>query len=179
MKMVISEPATRKAYQVEIDDTKVSVLIGKRIGEEVSGDSLGVSGYSLKITGGSDNDGFPMRPEIPGSSRKALMMKGPPGFNPKLKGQVRRKLVCGNTVSQSISQVNVKVIKAGDKKLEEVLGVKEKPKEEKSTDKKEEKAAEKKEEKIAEVKKEAPVEKKEEKKVDEKQDAEKSHDKKE
>ena len=132
MKIVISEPATRQAYQIEIDNTKSAVLIGKKISEEFSGDLIGLNGYTLKITGGSDSGGFPMRPEIPGMARRALLLKNTPGFHPKIKGQHKRKLICGNTISQSISQVNVKVTKAGEKKLEEVAPKKEDKKEEKT-----------------------------------------------
>ncbi|MFH0890314.1 MAG: 30S ribosomal protein S6e [Candidatus Aenigmatarchaeota archaeon] len=134
MKIVISEPSTRKAYQIEIDAAKSAALIGKKISEEFNGDLVGLNGYTLKITGGSDNGGFPMRPELPGSSRRASLLKGAPGFHPKWKGQQKRKLVCSNTISQSISQVNVKVIKAGEKKLEEIVPPK--PKAEKTEEKK-------------------------------------------
>lgn len=134
MKIVISEPLTRKAYQIEVDSTKSAALLGRKISEEFNGDLIGLNGYTLKITGGSDNGGFPMRPEIPGMARRAFLLKGAPGFHPKIKGQQKRKLVCGNTISQTIAQVNVKVIKAGDKKLEEIA-----PKEEKKDGAKESK----------------------------------------
>lgn len=62
-----------------------------------------------------------MRPEIPGSARRAFLLKGVPGFHPRIKGQQKRRFVCGNMVSQSIAQVNVKVTKAGEKKLEEII----------------------------------------------------------
>lgn len=129
MKIVVSEPSTRKAYQIEIDSGKSSALLGKKISEEFNGDLIGLNGYTLKITGGSDNGGFPMRPEIPGMARRALLLKNSPGFHPKIKGQHKRKLVCGNTISQTIVQVNVKVTKAGEKKLEEVAPKKEKKEE--------------------------------------------------
>lgn len=133
MKIVISEPTTKKAYQIEVDAAKSSALIGKKISEEFAGDLIGLNGYMLKITGGSDNGGFPMRPEIPGMARRAFILKGTPGFHPKLKGQQKRKLICGNTISQSIVQVNTKVIKTGEKSLEEIA-----PKTEKKEEKKEE-----------------------------------------
>ena len=57
---IISDPETRKAYKVEIEQSKVLALIGKKIGDEFNGDIIGLSGYTLKITGGTDKDGFPM-----------------------------------------------------------------------------------------------------------------------
>ncbi len=130
MKIVISEPSTRKAYQIEIDTAKSASLLGKKISEEFSGDVIGLNGYTLKITGGSDNGGFPMRPEIPGTARRRFLLRNAPGFHPKIKGQQKRKLICGNTISQSTAQVNVKVTKAGDKRLEEIAPKKEEKKEE-------------------------------------------------
>ncbi len=136
MKIVISEPTTRKAYQIEVDNTKTTSIMGKRISEDISGDLIGLNGYTLKITGGSDSSGFPMRPEIPGSARRALLLGGSPGFHPKINGQRKRKLVCGNAVSQSITQLNVKVVKAGEKKLEEIVPAKEKKPEKQEAEKK-------------------------------------------
>ena len=133
-KFVISDPETRKSYQLEVDQTKASGLIGKRIDDEVDGDLIGLSGYSLKITGGSDKDGFPMHPNVHGPVRKKILLSNPPGFHPKKKGERKRKTLRGNTISVDIVQVNVKVVKKGAKPIEEVLPSKtkkeEKPKEE-------------------------------------------------
>ncbi len=136
MKIVISEPTTRKAYQIEVDNAKATAIIGKRISEDISGDLIGLNGYTLKITGGSDSSGFPMRPEVPGTARRALLLSGSPGFHPRINGQRKRKLVCGNAVSQSITQLNVKVVKAGEKKLEEIVPAKEKKPEKQEAEKK-------------------------------------------
>jgi len=145
-KLVISDPKTRRAYQLEIEQEKAG-LIGKKIGEVIKADNLGLAGYELEITGGSDKDGFPMRPDVEGPVRKKILLSHPPGFHPRLKGQRKRKTVRGNTVSQEIVQVNLKVVKYGQKSLEEIFG---KPKEEKPEEKKAEepkKTAEKPEEK--------------------------------
>ena len=61
MKIVISDPKTRKAYQIEKD---LPVLFGKKIGEQIEGDSMGLAGFKIEITGGSDKEGFPMRKEV-------------------------------------------------------------------------------------------------------------------
>lgn len=129
MKIVVSEPATRKAYQIDLDESKSRFLIGKKIGEEAPGDALGLPGYTLKITGGSDRDGFPMKPDFPGTARKRIILIGAPGFKPRLPGQRKQKLICGNTVSETIAQVNTKVIKKGEKPLEELVPKKEEKKE--------------------------------------------------
>lgn len=151
-KFVISEPETRKSYQLEVDQTKAISIIGKKIGDEFNGDTIGLPNYTLQITGGTDKDGFPMLPTIKGPGRKKVLLISPPGFHPRLKGQRKRKMVRGNTISQDITQINLKVVKKGDKPLEELVPVKskekkeetkpEKPKEEKAEEKKEKKPKE-------------------------------------
>lgn len=129
-KIVISDPKTKKAYQKEVDQS-ASGLIGRKIGDVVDGSFLGLPGYKLEITGGSDNQGFPMRKDVEGTARKKIILSQPPGFHPERKGQRKRKSVRGNTISAEISQVNTKVVEYGKKPLSELLGgVKKKPKEE-------------------------------------------------
>ena len=156
-KFVISEPETRKSYQLEVDQSKAISLVGKKIGDEISGDSIGLEGYSLKITGGTDKDGFPMHPSVAGFGRKKILLASPPGFHPKLKGQRKRKMICGNTISESIAQINVKIVKKGQKPIEELVPVKVKEKVEEKTEevKEEKKEEEKPVEKKPEVKEKA------------------------
>ncbi len=172
-KIVVSDPKSKKSYQKEVSQ-KDSGLIGKRVGDKVKGDFIGLSGYELQITGGSDKQGFPMNRGVQGQVRKRVILTGSPGFRPTRDGERRRKSVRGNTVSSEISQVNTKVVSYGKKKIDDLFGAKEK-KEEKPEEKKEEKPAEKKE-KPAEEKKEPAKEeskekpeKKEEKPVKEEQ----------
>ena len=120
-KLVISTPETAKAIQYELDDTKTNYLIGKKVGEIVEGDALGLPGYKLKITGGSDTAGFPIRPDVHGSGRKRVLIHGPPGFRSKRAGEGRRKTVRGKELSSLISQVNVRVEEKGTKPLEELV----------------------------------------------------------
>jgi small subunit ribosomal protein S6e len=69
------------------------------------------------------------------------LLSGPPGFHPRKKGERRRKTVRGNTISEDIVQINTKIVKKGEKPLEELIPVK--PKEEKKEEAKQ-KAEEKK-----------------------------------
>lgn len=164
-KIVVSDPKERKAYQKEVDQ-KASGLIGRKIGEVVPGDLLGLNGYKLEITGGSDKQGFPMRKDVEGTARKKILLSGPPGFHPERKGQRKRKSVRGNTISSEIVQVNMKVVEYGKKSLAELFGVK---KEETEETKKEEAKPEKEvKEKSAEEKKTETEEEKQEKEVKEK-----------
>jgi small subunit ribosomal protein S6e len=130
VKIVVSDPATKKSYQLDVEKDKIVFLFGKKIGDEVNGDFIGLTGYTLQITGGSDKDGFPMHPSVEGTGRRRVLLKGPPGFHPKLKGERKRKTVRGNTISDDLSQINVKVIKPGIIPLEQLIPSK--PKESKT-----------------------------------------------
>jgi small subunit ribosomal protein S6e len=120
-KLVISDPEEGKAIQYELDDAKTNALVGKRVGEIVEGDVLGLPGYKLKITGGSDKSGFPIRPDVHGSGKKRILIRGAPGFRPKRKGIAKRKTVRGSELSPDISQVNVRVEEKGSTPIEELI----------------------------------------------------------
>ena len=91
------------------------------VGEIVEGDILGLPGYKLKITGGSDASGFPIRPDVNGSGKKRILIHGPPGFRPKRAGTGQRKMVRGRELSSGISQVNMRVEEKGSTPLEELI----------------------------------------------------------
>ena len=164
---IVSDPTTRKAYKIEIEQSRVSGIIGKEIGDRFNGDLIGLPGYEIQITGGTDKDGFPMHPQVHGPGRKKIILSHPPCFHPKIKGQRKRKTVRGNTISPDIVQINCKIVKAGAKPLEELLKKEEKPKAEEV--KKEEKP--KTEEVKKEIKEEKPEERPEEEKKEERPEA--------
>lgn len=124
-KLVVSDPKAKRAYSREVDQS-ASGLVGKRLGEVIAGDQMGLEGYKLEITGGSDRDGFPMRKDIAGTARKRVLLSSPPGFHPSLRGQRKRKSIRGNTVSADIAQINLKIMEGGKKTLEQIFGAKEK-----------------------------------------------------
>lgn len=162
-KLCISDPKTTKAYQKEVKGEDGRSFIGMKIGDSVKGELLGLTGYELQITGGSDFCGFPMRRGILGI-RKKITISGGVGFRGIGKGIKRRKTVCGHKINENIVQINLKVIKEGTKKLADALGVEEKPKEEKKVKEEKVEKKEKKEVKAKEKKelKEESKEKKEE-----------------
>ncbi len=143
-KLVISDPETGKSYNKAIKDSDAAKLTGKIIGEDIDGSLLGLSGYTLRITGGSDKSGFPMKKGVHKPVERVLMSKGV-GYNPLSKVR-RRKRVRGEIITTEIVQVNTIVTKKGSKTIAEILGIKEeeKPATEKKSEKpKEEKPAEK------------------------------------
>ena len=118
MNIVVSDPKTRKAYSQKTED---AVFLNKKIGEEVSLNAIGLSGYSGKITGGSDKQGFPMKRSLEGMGRKKVLLKKGVGFKPSKIGQKKRRSIRGNTISPEVMQINIVITKEGSKKLEEIF----------------------------------------------------------
>ena len=121
-RVVIADPETGKAYQVEVKDPGASRLLGRGIGDTIEGEVLGMAGYKLEITGGSDREGFPMRRDLPGPRRRKILLAGGVGYHPSAKGRKRRKSIHGREISADVGQINVKVVERGTKTVEEILG---------------------------------------------------------
>lgn len=124
-KFVISDKSN--SWQIEKPQNECPIL-GKKLGDTFSASFLGLEGYELIVTGGSDKDGFPMRHDIEGTVRKQIVVTRGVGFVAR-KGERARKSLRGNTIAQDIVQINCKVSKQGAKALEELLPKKEKKKE--------------------------------------------------
>ena len=117
-KIVVSQKA--ETYQMEVEDAKA--LNGLVIGDEFDGSIVGLDGYTLKITGGSDKNGFTMKKDVPGTRRIKSLLTGGTGYHPKADGVKRRKTVRGNTIADDIVQINTVVTEAGSKSIAEILG---------------------------------------------------------
>ncbi|HVL87339.1 MAG TPA: 30S ribosomal protein S6e [Candidatus Thermoplasmatota archaeon] len=127
-RVVISDPKEGKSYQVNVTGQHANVLVRKRIGEEIDGMFVGLPGYKLKITGGSDRDGFAMRSELPTSGRKRLLVADSTGFHPALGGMRRKKSFRGNEVGLETAQINTMVVTHGPKPVAELVPKKEEKK---------------------------------------------------
>lgn len=115
-KVVVSDPETGKAQTVTVEGAKAAPLIGLKIGDTFDGAILGMPGYKIQITGGTDKDGFPMRPDVHGGVRKRIILSGGPGFKPRREGERRRKTVRGNVITEDIAQINAKIVEKPKKK---------------------------------------------------------------
>lgn len=120
-RVVVSDSKTGKAYQRVVTSTEANKLIGKSIGDTIGGDIVGIDGYTLRITGGTDKDGFPMRGDLPGAGRKKIMVAGGVGYKPRSKGVRRRKSMRGREISSDISQINTVIVEYGQKPLDEIF----------------------------------------------------------
>lgn len=136
MNITISDPKTRKAYSKKMGELPIA-WSGQKLGTVVRLDSIGLDGFEGKITGGSDKEGFPMRPNLSGTGRKKIFSYQGTGFRSNKAGERRRKSVRGNMISRDIAQLNIVVTKNGSKALEEILGKEPKAAEEKKSVKEE------------------------------------------
>ena len=138
-KVIISDPETGKSRSIEVEGTQAVPLIGRKLGEIIDGSVAKMRSHKLKITGGSDKDGFPMRPNIHGGVRIGAILSEGVGFHPSQKGERQRKTLRGKVITEEIVQINIKVVEKPKKpkKREKT----EKPKRKKKTPKKKEKVA--------------------------------------
>ena len=118
-KLIISEG--ENSHQLEVEAAESKKIVGLKIGDEFDASPVGLKGYTLKITGGSDKNGFPMKKDVEGPRRIKSLLSGGIGFKPIREGQRRRKTVRGNTISDDIVQINAVVQTKGEKSIDELL----------------------------------------------------------
>ena len=162
-KVVVNDTKNGKSHQVQVSGHHANSLIGKKIDDEVDGIFVSLPGYKLKITGGTDKDGFTMRADLPGMGRRKLLLSESKGFKARENGMRRKKSVRGNTVNPDIVQINMKVIKYSSRPIEKLITAEKKSEEDKAEEYKEEP----KEEPREEAKEEEVVEEKKEEKEEE------------
>lgn len=97
-----------KSITKELKDSDATPLLGLEIGQDTDAAIIGVKG-KLKITGGSDKSGVPMRSDIHSSARKYVLLSKSVGLQDAKTGQRVRKLMRGNTISEEIYQVNCRL----------------------------------------------------------------------
>lgn len=103
-KVVVSDSKTGKSKSYELKDRQGQPLVGLKIGNVFDGSIVGIG--KIKITGGSDRSGFPMRSDIQGGVKKKVLLSRGLGFRAGEDGERRRKLVRGNTITEDIYQIN-------------------------------------------------------------------------
>lgn len=106
-----------RCVQKELQEPASKAILGKQIGDKISGDVLGFAGYEFEITGGSDFCGFPMRKDLTGFGRKKILTVQGVGVKKSANGIRQKKTVCGNTIHPKIAQVNMKILKEGKEPL--------------------------------------------------------------
>jgi len=121
MKINVANPATGAQKLFDIDDERrIRVFYDKRMGQEVPADSLGEEwqGYILRITGGNDKQGFPMKQGVMLPHRVRLLLSdGHSCFRPRRTGERKRKSVRGCIVAADITVLAVVIVKQGEKDI--------------------------------------------------------------
>ena len=105
-KLTVSDTKGKSATK-EIKDSDANQFLGLQIGGEIDASVVGFDG-KLKIVGGSDKSGVPMRADVHGTTRKYVLLSKGVGLKKAETGQRVRKLMRGNTVSEEIYQINCK-----------------------------------------------------------------------
>jgi small subunit ribosomal protein S6e len=96
-----------KSLSKELKDSDANPLLGLQLGNETDATVVGLSG-KLKLTGGSDKSGVPMRGDVHGAARKRVLLSKGVGLHDAEHGDRVRKLIRGNTISEEIYQINCK-----------------------------------------------------------------------
>ncbi|XP_009326441.1 PREDICTED: 40S ribosomal protein S6 [Pygoscelis adeliae] len=117
----ISFPATGCQKLIEVDDErKLRTFYEKRMATEVAADSLGEEwkGYVVRISGGNDKQGFPMKQGVLTHGRvRLLLSKGHSCYRPRRTGERKRKSVRGCIVDANLSVLNLVIVKKGEKDI--------------------------------------------------------------
>merc|ERR1712168_822102 len=118
MKLNVSFPAngTQKLIEME-DEIKLRFFYGKRMAQEVSAECLGEQwkGYVVRISGGNDKQGFPMKQGVMTNGRvRLLLSKGHSTYRSRRAGERKRKSCRGCIVDSNLSVLNLVIGKKGD-----------------------------------------------------------------
>lgn len=120
-KAVIADTKTGKTFQTEVAGHHANSLVGKEIGDEFDGIFVSLPGYKLKITGGTDKSGFPMRWDINSNKRQKVLLSRGIGFQHKHGGKRKKMNVCGKVISPTVYQINMKIVSYGSKPIEDLM----------------------------------------------------------
>ncbi len=106
-KLTVSDTKGRSITK-ELKEADAVPLLGLEIGQEADAGIVGLDG-KLRVTGGSDKSGVPMRGDIHTAARKHVLLSKGVGLRAAQTGQRVRKLMRGNTISEEIYQVNCRL----------------------------------------------------------------------
>ena len=109
-KVIVSDPLSGASKVVELEEARASPFIGRKLGETIDGAAVDLPAHKIQLMGGSDKDGVPMRSNVHGGVRRAVVLSGGAGFKPKNKGERKRKVVRGDIITDEIVQINIKIV---------------------------------------------------------------------
>lgn len=122
--VVVGDPNTGDSYQFEVIGGDANRFLGRTLGEEIDGAAVGLDGYTLALTGGSDTAGRPLRVDIPGGNlREILADERTVGYRPERDGERRRVTVRGSEITDEVAQLNATIVGRGDADVDDLIGV--------------------------------------------------------
>jgi len=125
MKFNISYPAngTQHCYEIH-DDRRIAFFNEKRIAQEVRGEILNDewTGYTFRISGGNDKQGFALLQGVLSNQRiKLLMGKNSKCYRVRRSGERKKKSVRGCILDVGqLTVINLVVVKEGDNPIPEL-----------------------------------------------------------
>ncbi|QSG06790.1 30S ribosomal protein S6e [Halapricum desulfuricans] len=120
--VAVADPDSGETHQIDIDGQDANRFMGREIGDEVAGSAVGLDGYTLEITGGSDTAGRPLRGDVRGPNLKSVLLEGGVGYEPSRDGERKRVTVRGREISDEVRQINAAIAEAGSGDVAELLG---------------------------------------------------------
>ena len=117
-------------------ETEAQGLVGKSIRSVVRGEEIlpDLAGYEFEIAGASDSSGFTLMEDVEGVGLKRVILGYGKGMHKRVRREGKkkvsnfkpdglrlRKTVRGKMISDEVVQINLKILKEGSKKLEEVF----------------------------------------------------------
>ena len=118
MKIVYSDPKSGRTAQAELGKDKAGLVLNYKIGDTIDGGIIGLTGCKLKITGGSDNSGFPLERSIQGTIKTRTSRITATG---RSAGKPKMQTVRGNMVSTDVEQLNTVITEYGEKGVDEIF----------------------------------------------------------
>jgi small subunit ribosomal protein S6e len=122
-----------KTYHLESESEE---LVGKELKSKIDGKDISqdLEGYEFEITGASDKSGFTAMKNVEGIGLSKLLLTYGKAMKKRSRKEGKRKLsknkpkglrlrktVRGKIISPAISQINLKILKEGSKKLSEIF----------------------------------------------------------
>jgi small subunit ribosomal protein S6e len=118
MRLTIAYPANGTQKVFDIDDVAIlSQIFDKRLGSDFDGSILGAqfAGYTFRIGGGNDKQGFAMKQGVLTPRRVKLLLKpGTSCYRPRCTGERKRKTVRGAIVSSEIAALHLIILARAD-----------------------------------------------------------------
>jgi small subunit ribosomal protein S6e len=122
--VVVGDPESGLAHQLDVDGQDANRFVGKSLGDEVDGAAVGLDGYTLELTGGSDDAGRPMRDDVPGPNLKEVLLhEDGVGYDQDRDGKRKRVTVRGREISDAVVQINARISERGDESIGSLLDI--------------------------------------------------------